>query len=67
MWHRADWQKVKEKPESIQLPREDWIFKHDAEKHAEEVFGDVRKAIQEDAAAKADINGVSAEEIKGSW
>ncbi|KAL2221519.1 putative MAK1-like monooxygenase [Thermoascus aurantiacus ATCC 26904] len=43
MWHKADWEKVKKNPESIQLPREDWIFKFDAEKHAEEVFDEVVK------------------------
>ncbi|PSN59451.1 FAD/NAD(P)-binding domain-containing protein [Corynespora cassiicola Philippines] len=37
MWHKTDWEKVKKEPESIQLPREDWIFGFDAEKHAEEV------------------------------
>ena len=38
MWHKADWDKVKENPESVQFPREDWIHLFDAEKHAEEVF-----------------------------
>ena len=38
MWHKADWEKVKKDPKSVQFPREDWIFNHDAEKHAEEVF-----------------------------
>ncbi|OCL15377.1 putative MAK1-like monooxygenase [Glonium stellatum] len=37
MWHKTDWEKVREDPTSIQLPREDWIFGFDAEKHAEEV------------------------------
>lgn len=37
MWHKTDWEKVKKEPESIQLPREDWIFQFDAEKHTEEV------------------------------
>ncbi|RFU25369.1 hypothetical protein B7463_g10971, partial [Scytalidium lignicola] len=38
MWHNADWDEVKKNPASIQLPREDWIFKHDAEAHAEATF-----------------------------
>lgn len=38
MWHQADWDKVKDDPSSIQLPREDWILNFDAEKHAEHVF-----------------------------
>lgn len=36
-WHSTDWEKVKKDPTSIQMPREDWIFNFDAEKHAEEV------------------------------
>ena len=43
MWHKADWDKVKKDPASIHLPREDWIFAHDAEKHAEEIFDEVVK------------------------
>lgn len=42
-WHKADWEKVKEDPKQIELLREDWIFKFDAEKHAEKVFDDVVK------------------------
>ncbi|KAF9878321.1 hypothetical protein CkaCkLH20_04359 [Colletotrichum karsti] len=38
LWHKTDWAKVKENPESIALPREDWILEFDAEKHAEENF-----------------------------
>ncbi|QKX59070.1 uncharacterized protein TRUGW13939_06200 [Talaromyces rugulosus] len=41
MWHKADWDKVKEDPDSIHLPREDWIFQFDAEKKANEVFDEV--------------------------
>ncbi|KUJ18997.1 putative MAK1-like monooxygenase [Mollisia scopiformis] len=43
MWHKADWDKVKKDPKSIELPREDWIFQHDAQKHAEQVYDDVVK------------------------
>ncbi|KAK4554098.1 hypothetical protein LTR86_008939 [Recurvomyces mirabilis] len=35
MWHKADWDKVKTNPDSIKMPREEWIHGHDAEKHAE--------------------------------
>lgn len=31
-WHKADWTKVRQNPESIRLPREDWLLKHDSEK-----------------------------------
>ncbi|KAI5252125.1 putative MAK1-like monooxygenase [Aureobasidium subglaciale] len=38
MWHKADWDRVKDDPESVQMPREDWILGHDAEAHASQVF-----------------------------
>jgi hypothetical protein len=41
MWHKADWDKVKENPSSIEMPREDWIFQFDAEKHTNDVFDEV--------------------------
>lgn len=40
MWHKADWDAVKKDPKSVQMPREDWIHGHNAEKHAEEAFKD---------------------------
>jgi 2-polyprenyl-6-methoxyphenol hydroxylase-like FAD-dependent oxidoreductase len=40
-WHKADWEEVKRNPESIQFPREAWIFGFDALKHAEEVGDEV--------------------------
>lgn len=45
MWHKADWDKVKADPKSIQLPRQDWIFKHDARKYAEENFEDALRNL----------------------
>jgi 2-polyprenyl-6-methoxyphenol hydroxylase-like FAD-dependent oxidoreductase len=43
MWHKADWDRVKKDPKTIELPREDWIMQFDAQKHAEEVFDDIVK------------------------
>lgn len=37
MWHKTDWELVRKDPSLIQFPREDWIFKHDAEGHAESI------------------------------
>ncbi|KAF8248753.1 FAD/NAD(P)-binding domain-containing protein [Wilcoxina mikolae CBS 423.85] len=31
MWHKADWSKVRQNPDSIKLPREDWLMRHDCE------------------------------------
>lgn len=52
MWHKADWDKVKENPESVQFPREDWIHTFDAEKNAEEVFEENFQHFQ------ATVNGI---------
>lgn len=41
MWHKADWDKVKEDPSAVHFPRQDWIFMFDAERHAEEVYDEV--------------------------
>jgi N12 class adenine-specific DNA methylase len=40
-WHKVDWEEARKNPESIELPREDWIYDFDAEKHAEKVFEDL--------------------------
>ncbi|KAJ6014956.1 hypothetical protein N7540_009547 [Penicillium herquei] len=47
MWHKADWDEVAKNPSSIQLPREDWIFRFDAESNAREEFGSVLQKLQE--------------------
>ncbi|KAJ5730289.1 uncharacterized protein N7483_004797 [Penicillium malachiteum] len=47
MWHKADWDEVAKNPSSIQLPREDWIFRFDAESNAREKFGSVLQKLQE--------------------
>ncbi|KAJ5621294.1 hypothetical protein N7528_006077 [Penicillium herquei] len=47
MWHKADWDEVAKNPSSIQLPREDWIFRFDAESNAREKFGTVLQKLQE--------------------
>ncbi|KAI0451370.1 hypothetical protein F5B21DRAFT_516774 [Xylaria acuta] len=47
MWHKTDWAKVKEHPEIIQFPRQDWIFDFDTEKNAEEMYDGVVKGLSE--------------------
>lgn len=32
LWHKADWEKVAQNPESLAMPQEDWIFKFDAQR-----------------------------------
>lgn len=41
MWHKTDWAKVKENPDLIKFPRQEWIFDFDAEKNAEETYDQV--------------------------
>ncbi|KAI0467662.1 hypothetical protein F4859DRAFT_517827 [Xylaria cf. heliscus] len=47
MWHKTDWAKVKENPEIIQFPRQDWVFDFDTEKNAEEMYDGVVKGLSE--------------------
>ncbi|KAI1813231.1 hypothetical protein GGS20DRAFT_599419 [Poronia punctata] len=44
-WHKTDWERVRENPEIVRLPREDWIFDFDAERNAEETYDDVVKGL----------------------
>lgn len=53
LWHKTDWNKVKEDPESIGFPREEWIHQFDAEKYAEETYEDVRKALVDPVVGRA--------------
>ena len=65
MWHKADWDKVAKDPKSVQMPREDWVFLHDAEKHAEEVFEETLQRVRgSKKEVSVDVNGIASE--KGS-
>jgi len=44
-WHKADFDNLRKNPEAIKLKREDWILKHDAEKHAYAVFPETLAAL----------------------
>lgn len=58
MWHKADWDEVAKDPSKVQFPREDWIFEHDAEKHAEDTFEESLQRVREGKGAGAQVNGV---------
>ncbi|EPQ55308.1 monooxygenase [Gloeophyllum trabeum ATCC 11539] len=45
MWHKADFDKVKQDPEKIKLKREDWLFAFDCEANTYEVYEDVVKEL----------------------
>ena len=46
MWHKADWDKVKEDPKSIEFPRHEFVHEFDAERHVESVFPEVFVEMQ---------------------
>lgn len=64
MWHKADWDKVKEDPSAIHFPRQDWIFEFDAEKHAEEVYDEVVKKGRDGVPVVEGINGDEGEKVE---
>lgn len=37
-WHKADFDRVKENPTLVKLPREPWLLNHDAEAHTYAVY-----------------------------
>lgn len=45
-WHKTDWDAVKKDPSILKFPREDWIFGHDAETHAEEVYDAIAREVE---------------------
>ncbi|KAK7206965.1 putative monooxygenase [Myxozyma melibiosi] len=45
-WHKADFDNLKNTPEKIKLPREEWLLGHDAEKHAYEVYNETIAALE---------------------
>lgn len=65
MWHKTDWNKVREDPKSIAMPRDDWIHFHDAEVHAETVFDEVFKRHSgPGAGAKGENNSAFVEHVE---
>lgn len=51
-WHKTDWAKVAEDPKSISFPREEWIHKFDAEKHAEDTFDEIFNKVAQPESAE---------------
>jgi len=45
-WHIADWDAVKKDLARVQLPREDWIMKHNSHQFAEVDFNRVAEEIR---------------------
>lgn len=56
LWHKTDWDKVKEDPSSIGFPREDWIHQFDAEWYAEENFESALKISWHEVKDKVQVD-----------
>lgn len=42
-WHKVDWSTVKKSPNSLQLPRPEWLFGHDPQQYA---YGEFNTAAE---------------------
>ncbi|TKA80884.1 hypothetical protein B0A49_00835 [Cryomyces minteri] len=45
-WHKTDFAKLKENPETVKLKREIWLLNHDAETHAYTVYEEIIEALE---------------------
>lgn len=60
MWHKANWDRVKQNPESVKLKRPAWLLNFDAEKYAEEnYFGTVALMGNRNAAREYNLRAAS--------
>jgi 2-polyprenyl-6-methoxyphenol hydroxylase-like FAD-dependent oxidoreductase len=50
MWHKADFNKLKEHPEAVKLPRPEWLLNFDSEQHAYDVYDKVVEELRQEAA-----------------
>ncbi|KAL1606404.1 hypothetical protein SLS60_003807 [Paraconiothyrium brasiliense] len=53
-WHKADFDFVRKNPESVKLPRMDWILNFDCEKHAYDVYNETVDSLRADPNWKPD-------------
>ena len=45
-WHKADFDYVRKNPESVKLPRLDWVLNFDCEKHAYDVYKETAEFLK---------------------
>ena len=43
-WHKADFNNIRKNPESVKLPRQEWVLNFDASQHAYDVY---EKTVEE--------------------
>lgn len=53
-WHKADFDAVRKNPESVKLPRQEWILNFDCEKHAYDVYKETAESLKSDPDWKPD-------------
>ncbi|KAF2438538.1 putative monooxygenase [Karstenula rhodostoma CBS 690.94] len=53
-WHKADFDYVRKNPESVKLPRLDWVLNFNCEKHAYDVYQDTVESLRADSDWKLD-------------
>ncbi|KAF9736765.1 hypothetical protein PMIN03_004486 [Paraphaeosphaeria minitans] len=53
-WHKADFDYVRKNPESVKLPRLDWVLNFDCEKHAYDAYQDTIESLRIDPDWKPD-------------
>jgi 2-polyprenyl-6-methoxyphenol hydroxylase-like FAD-dependent oxidoreductase len=53
-WHKADFDYVKKNPESVRLPRHEWILNFDCAKHAYDIYNETVESLRKDPAWKPD-------------
>ena len=60
-WHKADWDAIREDPQSLHLKRESWLLDFDAEEHAykvwDETIAGLRKGKKETNVLNGSVNG----------
>lgn len=53
-WHKADFDYVKKNPESVKLPRQDWVLNFDCSKHTYDVYAETVESLRNDPGWKPD-------------
>jgi 2-polyprenyl-6-methoxyphenol hydroxylase-like FAD-dependent oxidoreductase len=53
-WHKADFDYVRKNPESVKLPRLDWVLNFDCEKHAYDVYQETLEFLRSDPGWRPD-------------
>ena len=46
MWHKTDWELVKDQPETVSMPNPAWLFAHSPQKYAYDEFDIAVHAVE---------------------